>query len=85
MSHRGRGGGLPMCHVTFFKDFFRRLGEILMTFFHYYYKNTLIFHFEKCHVTPGGGSGKMSPNVTWGEGGGSKNCLKSVTYYLNGP
>jgi len=27
----------------------------------------------------------MTPNVTQGEGvGGSKKCLKSVTYYLNG-
>jgi hypothetical protein len=34
-------------------------------------------------VTQGGGGegvGKMTPNVTQGEGG-----LKSVTYYLNGP
>jgi hypothetical protein len=32
----------------------------------------IIFHLEKCHVTQGGGggaSGKMSPSVTWGEGG----------------
>ncbi len=47
-----------------------------------------IFHFEKCHVTQGGGGGarekchQMSPG---GGGGGSKKCQKSVTYYLNGP
>ncbi len=66
-----------MCHVTFFKDFSRHFWDILKTFFHYYYKNMFIFHFEKCHVTPGGGgSGKMSPNVTWGEGGGLKTAKK---------
>jgi hypothetical protein len=46
-----------------------------------------IFHFEVSRHTGGGGGGgseKMPPNVTWGEGG-SKNCQKSVTYYLNGP
>jgi hypothetical protein len=62
-----------MCHVTFFKDVFRRFGDILKAFFHYYLKKMFIFHLKKCHVTPGGGgggpgegSGKMSPNVTWG-------------------
>ncbi len=27
----------------------------------------------------------MIKTVTWGGGGGSKKCRKSVTYYLNGP
>jgi hypothetical protein len=44
-------------------------------------------YFEKCHVTQGGAGGvwTMAPNVTRGEGGGSKKCQKSVMYYLNGP
>ncbi len=41
----------------------------------------IIFHFEKCHITQGGGGGsrKMSPNViTWGRGGGLK-CAKKMS------
>ncbi len=35
---------------------------------------------KNCHVTQRGGGvvGEMSPNVTRGEGGGSKKCGKSV-------
>ncbi len=50
----------------------------------------IIFHFEKCHVTQGGGGGrggleKCHQVSHGGGGGGSKKCQKSVTYYLNGP
>jgi hypothetical protein len=60
-----------MCHVTFFKDFFRHSWDKLNIFFHYYYKNMFIFDFEKCHVTPGkeGGAWKNVTKCHMGEGG----------------
>jgi hypothetical protein len=83
MPHRWKGGLATVSHDIFLKIF----SDVLGTFFHYYYQNMFIFILKS--VTSHRWGGGVWKNVTkyhmGGGGGGSKNCQKSVKYYLNGP